>query len=757
MKKTNYLPFCASQKCVSSCLILKKHSNLINHFMRKALLLTLIGFGFGLVSNSQTTYTTPASGTATVQDITTWQAAFTTTNVVTATPLIYTIQPSYTLIIGPTGAHTVNMPAGPTYDFVTINVNGKLGFYQSNNNLTVPGTATVNIGVGGEIGFVHPSIGQCCVGNSATQISIGSDIYKAPFNYDGPQSVTQGTLLAQSTFWTGATNTDWNTAGNWANIIPTYTCNAIIQDVANDPVIPAASTYTVNKLILQPLAVLTINGAVSPATGGALVAKNIIINDGTVTVKSGGSLVQTASSTTVTGTGTFNVESAIPGAVQFIGSPINTIAANGFGITPTGTNGGQIVPQPACSPTAIATGSPYGNLLELRENPTVLSNCAQSLWHVKSSGTLENGRGYSLANGAATLVYSGTVNNGSIAYNGLTRQNTANLVTQDGLGSTRGWHLVSNPYPSPIKIDGAMLSGMGFDEQVQLYDHNGSYTGVWVPFSTAATTLPVTIAVGQSFQIRTTANPGSANFTLTNSCRVVGTPVFYKLLAKDYLQITLNNGVKTDATNIYFEAGASDAFDPAFDANRLSDDIQWPMIYSVVNDDNLSYNGLPVMNANDTKTVTIGVRTEVQGAHSLTFTGVNAMTSSILLKDLKLNSIQPVTEGYVYNFTTAAGDNKNRFEIHFSADGLGISTNNTGSIKLFPNPVDGTTTLYLDVNHGFNHATITDVCGKTVQTFGLNENDNMKSIDMNGLNAGVYFLKLSGSGVDAGVTKLIKK
>lgn len=575
---------------------------------------------------------------------------------------------------------------------------------------------------------------------------------QGPFDFDGPQTATGGTPFSMSDFWTGAVGTDWSTPGNWnTGFVPTYTCNATIPSVANQPIVPAAGTYTVSKLLVSASASVTIN-----STGG-LTANNLINNDGTVIVKSGGSLVQTVASTTVTGTGTFKVESAIPGGVQFIGSPIDNISVNGFGITATGADGGQIVPQAICSPTAIATGSPYGNLLELHENPTVLSSCAQSLWFVKSANTLQNGRGYSLSNGAATLVYSGTVNNGPVAYNGLTRQ-AGTINQQDGTTTTtRGWHLVSNPYPSPISITGAMLAAMGFDEQVSLYKDMGTpYNGTWQTFSTAGSSLPVSIAVGQSFQIRNSTIGTSPNFSLTNSCRVVANPTFYKTI-NDYLKVILSNGTMTDTTSIYFAPGATDNFDPSYDASRMIDGLQRPMIYSIVNNEQLSCNGLPVMNVNDTKTVSISVRTEVQGAHTLTFTGVNAMNAIILLKDLKLNTLQPVTEGSTYNFTTVAGDERARFELHFTfTSGNGISTVHNSNIKLFPNPASETTTLVLPKNHGYTEASIVDICGKTLQVSELKANETMKTFDLSGITSGVYFIKLNGT-ADVNIIKLIKQ
>jgi hypothetical protein len=294
---------------------------------------------------------------------------------------------------------------------------------------------------------------------------------------------------------------------------------------------------------------------------------------------------------------------------------------------------------------------------------------------------------------------------------------------------------------------------MGFDAQVHRYNHNGAYTGTWV--STPPNTV-VTIAVGQSFQIRNTTAGTTPNFSLTNADRVVSNPTFYKLQATDFLQVSLNNGIKTDTTNVFFASGATDNFDPDHDANRMSDAIQHPMIYSVVNSEWLSYNALPPMAANTTKDVVIGVRTEVPGAHTLTFNGVNSLTPTVVLEDLKLSSLNPISEGSVYHFSTQAGDDRNRFVLHFSTDATGVNNYHASGIALSPNPTTGLTNLILPAGHGFDKLAVTDVCGRSYSNSALNGAETVKELDLTGLSSGIYFVKLSGAGYEE-ILKIVKK
>jgi len=46
------------------------------------------------------------------------------------------------------------------------------------------------------------------------------------------------TVAPSAWIWTGSTGTDWNTAANWNyNSIPPASGDAIIADVANDPIV----------------------------------------------------------------------------------------------------------------------------------------------------------------------------------------------------------------------------------------------------------------------------------------------------------------------------------------------------------------------------------------------------------------------------------------------------------------------------------------------------------------------------------------
>ena len=111
---------------------------------------------------------------------------------------------------------------------------------------------------------------------------------------------TSTPVFAAARTWSGATNTDWNTAGNW---LPT-----IVPTSADDVTIPAGLvTYpAVNSAAANAKTIMLATGAGAQPTltvsGNTLtVAGNFTINAGTVT-HSGGTISVTAGAVSITGT-----------------------------------------------------------------------------------------------------------------------------------------------------------------------------------------------------------------------------------------------------------------------------------------------------------------------------------------------------------------------------------------------------------------------------------------------------------------------
>jgi hypothetical protein len=197
------------------------------------------------------------------------------------------------------------------------------------------------------------------------------------------------------------------------------------------------------------------------------------------------------------------------------------------------------------------------------------------------------------------------------------------------------------------------------------------------------------------------------------------------------------------------------------EANRLFGGTEVPVIYTLAGpDEKMAFNGYaPLFNEN--KTVTLGVYDGASpGSFSLRFQDLNTLeNTSVTLEDTKLNTFTPVNEGFVYHFTTVAGDERDRFRLHFSMlDVSGLGSQTQALFSVFPNPADDM------VNITFAHTglgytlLLTDLSGKTLMSRNIPAGTQNLQIASEVLASGVYLLEVrSNSTGERNVVKLIRK
>jgi len=629
--------------------------------------------------------------------------------------------------------------------FALGNSNNGVVYYQDNDN----------------DGFGNTGVSQIsCLGAPAGYIATGGDCNDSNNSvYPGASEICENGIdedcngfdLTCSGFnWIGALNTNWNETANWSGgTIPQPVNNAIISATALFmPFLNGNEAIT--DIEIESGASLFIQN------GGSLTVSGELNNNGLVTVQNNGALVQTSGST-LAGSGSYSVERVLPSTTNFhyIGSPVSNVGRASFGIDPTPLNGGygtQFTPLNTCDATQLDPASVWGRLIELRENATPLFGCSQSLWYTIGTPTLTNGRGYgAMASSGATLTFNGSINNGSLTYSGL--GNSGGSIFDPLSGNiNRGWHLVSNPYPSPISFGAlnAELTAMGFDAQVQVYD---AVNNVFIP-STSSSTL----AVGQAFQIR---NSGATqlDYTPTNSLRTANLPTFYDLPYEQFITVELENETSNMQTVIFFHEEATDGYDGQLEANRLFGAINVPLIYTRAEEEHMAFNAFAPL-YNETKTVTLGV---YDGAAPCAFTLrfndlITLENTTVTLEDTKLNVFEPITEGFTYPFVTAANDNRDRFRLHFSMlDLSNIAGNIENAFTLFPNPVEDVVQIMITNTDQTYTLQVIDMSGKTLISQQIPEGTKEFQMNSQTLSAGMYLIKLSSAKGERTVQKLIKK
>lgn len=446
------------------------------------------------------------------------------------------------------------------------------------------------------------------VGTGTTNITAsqaGNNYYNAASPVVRSLTVT----AEQFTYWVGNSSTDWNTASNWSPAaVPTGSTNVIIQaSRPHDPVIH-------NNMVSAACQKLTINeGAVLVVdAGSAFTVTGIIQNNagtGGLHVLSGGSLIESTEGVAAT------VHSEIPANEwHFISSPVAEAVSGMF----TGKY--------------LMTHTESGNAF------TDITSTAAPLVPAK---------GYALYGDAGfSASYAGTLNTGS----------QSSVITRQG----DGWNLVGNPFASSIDWD-APSGWTKTNLNDATYVHVDAET--WATYVAGLGTNNGSryIAPGQGFFVEGTS---TGILAMNNSVRLHHGTTFFKQSEgskiSNMLRLQVNGNGYNDESVIRFVPTASKDFDGSWDARKLFGDVpKAPQLYTLGKTE-LSINTLP-----EAEPVTLGVRVSTAGNYTISATEINDL-QSVILEDTKTGIFTELTSKS-YTFGWEAGENEQRFVLHFTA------------------------------------------------------------------------------------------
>ncbi|PJJ52913.1 T9SS type A sorting domain-containing protein [Hymenobacter chitinivorans] len=359
----------------------------------------------------------------------------------------------------------------------------------------------------------------------------------------------------------------------------------------------------------------------------------------------------------------------------------------------------------------------------------------------------DNLRGFTVQIPATELVdFTGSFRSGTHTATGLTY----------GAGAQAGWHLLGNPFPSPINwatLTSANLVNMG--QAVYVFQSTGPYEGTYRSYSNGVGASPL-IAAGQAFFVRVAAPGQTGSLTLGTANRVTSfdaEPTFNRPTTdtRPQLQLTLNGaGAGSDEAYVYFQEGATVVADASYDAYKLRN-TSGASLFTTAGAQELSINGLPPF----TSEVVVPLRVEGAAAGSFTLTASQLLnfpaTTQVLLQDAQTGTLTDLRQGAGYSFSLPTASAGSRFSLRFRP-GTVTSTQSAqaAQVAVYPNPAHTSFTLVMPaVGAGqILQATLVNSLGQQVQQWQLPQGAAGIRTELNigKLAAGVYSLQLQTAG-----------
>ena len=589
---------------------------------------------------------------------------------------------------------------------------------------------------------------------------------------------------------TTAQDGDWDLEATWVGgVVPGASHDVVIahdNDVDDNR---QCNTLTINagkRLDVQ--ASLTVANTSTMGVGAQLNIKsggtytqttgNFTNTQGTLTIFAGQDMIFNNGSTTLTNTGTIEVNSssALYGSIILSG----TYTESGAGVINyrryvASTTTWDLIGPPLSGydiedfidqNTDIATGNGSGAgasgeyAVGVYTNTAAAYNAGNSWQNYTSSnydsaGNLEPGKGYQMATtGGSEIKFTGNVETGNV---------TEAIVNNEGGTQNQNdgtkWNLVSNPYPTYITVSdflSANTSVLHAAHQTVWGWGGSSYTA----YNSAS---GANIAPGQAFMVGAVGpNTNSSTLTFTTSMHTsagsddfISGDIMDDNRAELFIEMDQNEIVRH--TELYFLDDMTDGLDPSYDSGTLelaNNSIYTRLVdYSLDTDfiiQSLAYSEMwdkviPIgINALGGDEMTIGI------SHRTTPADLN-----IYLEDTEEGTFTNLLEGDFVMTPASDLSGAGRFFIHMSADTMSNEDVSTSLLNAYKE-VDASyiTIEGLATQTNETKVSLYNILGREVLSTTLNNNMNTQTISTVGLSAGIYVIELE-SGTDRLTKKLL--
>jgi hypothetical protein len=619
------------------------------------------------------------------------------------------------------------------------------------------------------------------------------------------------TLVAGITAWTGAANFDWFDARNWTAGVPTATTDAIISSGSplNSPIITVGAVATVRNLTMGGLSSLQLKRATLNVKGDFL-SNGMLYDDSASLLLLDGSSPQTLSGPV--GTVVNNLSIGVAGATLAAPCTVLRVLTLTGNLTSTTTtpltlqsgpvddalvvNSGGVVVGPAIVQRAIypngGTGTTGYHHYSAPVSNSTVSDLATSTFTpmanpayntsatpnltlpfptvfgyddsrlslvnqlnsfdkgffspITLSDPLVVGRGYTVNISASQLVdFRGTLTTGD--------QTLSLTSTRPNYPADGGWQLLGNPYPAPL--DYSLVNATdraGLEAAIYVYQSTSQYAGRYRSYINGIGN-PV-LPVGQGFFARVAAGQTNASITFRNSQRLT-TPTntaFLRTAAetRSLVQLTLQDGsgALADEATVYFEAGATTGFEPAFDAEKLPNSTGLNLSTSQ-GGRQFSIDGQPELTTGQ-RVVPLAVGVPAAGVYTFRASQLlNLSAVPVYLRDLQLGTLTDLRQQPSYQFTisNAVALNTTRFELVFSPQQAlaTVPVALAQQVALYPNPAHTQATIELPASLSRQPVTaaLLDALGRVIHQQQLPAGLATHALSLADVAPGVYTLRLT--------------
>ncbi|MCD4730784.1 MAG: T9SS type A sorting domain-containing protein [Bacteroidales bacterium] len=310
--------------------------------------------------------------------------------------------------------------------------------------------------------------------------------------------------------------------------------------------------------------------------------------------------------------------------------------------------------------------------------------------------------------GTTIGLFGGTLNVDDIVINSLSYTPTAAMT---------GFNLIGNPYSCAIDWNQNWpinnISGWAV-----IYD-NGTYRG-WNPYLTGNNRsfngkLDGIIPVTNGFWVRATNN--NASLTIPASERLHSNQPFYKedeesTSGSVRIVAKANNWID-EAVIVFHEEGTS-GFDGLFDLEKLYNVDESPQIYSISGEKKYSVNVLGELSNN--LVIPVGYEMSIPGNYSIEASEIRNIDSeySVFLEDVLSGELIDLRKDPIYTFYCSPDDDAHRFNLHFSKSAININEINDDIITIYS--YDKNVFISLDQSANCN-IQIVDIAGKQVDQY----------------------------------------